>query len=264
MKFKQAGSLHVPDYDRNWIIAPRAKPVDRLQRYRDRFQPRLLFAAPLFFNASNTTDTNTYTSGSFDSTGCDFLEIEFSAYDSLPTITDSKSNTWVTLNSYAVAGDVRCHGVYATNVAGKVGTGHTITVTGVGMWQSAIITGWSGAHVTAPLDLQNGATTSSATFIDTGSVTPSQNDCLLISGWAIDGTPTTPALDNGFTLVAYLVNAPGANMPVAVAYKIQTTAAAVNPRWTGVTAACASAASLRSFKKSAVAPTIVLTGTAVT
>lgn len=261
MKFKQAGRLFVPDYRREWIIPPRAKPVDRLQRYRDRWQPRLLFSAPLVFVAEGTTDTNTFTTTNIDTTGCDFLEVELSAYDSLPTFSDSKTNTWTALTSYAAAGDVRNHGFYATNVAGKVGTAHNFTITGAGMWQSGVISGWSGAHLTAPADLQTGASTSSATFLDTTSLTPSENDCLLISGWAVDGTFTTPALDNGFALVGWVQVGSGAHMALAVGYKIQTTAAAVNPRWSGVTATCPSAASLRSFKKSSAAPTIVLSGT---
>jgi hypothetical protein len=83
---------------------------------------------------------------------------------------------------------------------------------------------FSGAHAT-PFDMENGAVATQP-----GSVTPSQNDSLIITAVRA-AAGSTPTIDSGFTEFA-LGNVGGVHIPGGIAYLIQSTAAAVNPTWT--------------------------------
>lgn len=148
---------------------------------------------------------------------------------------------------------------YAQNPT--VGTGHTFTYTSTAKYPSITVTAWSGTATTSVFDVENGATATSGTSIATGSVTPTQNDELLIAGLTLQAT-NTPSIDLSFTItdtVQFSAN----HFLGSHAYKIQTTAAAQNPTWSWGTSTNIVAA-IATFKAAVAAITISPSGRAST
>lgn len=173
------------------------------------------------------------TTAGVDTTGADFLVVAVACQDIWGgTPTDSKSNTWNELTSYTQT-NVRVRLFWS--VPTSVGTSHTFTAPAdAGPDQVAgvlYMLAFSGGKQTTPNDQQNGANAFD-TSLACGSITPSDDDQLIISVYGVNGTGAMPvSVDNGMTEVyetAFVAGAYGG----AIAYKIQTTAAAINPTWT--------------------------------
>ena len=182
------------------------------------------------------------TTGTMDTTGANFLVVVIADQDSLDTngVSDSKSNTWVQLTVYPSP-----HGVcifYSVNPT--VGTLHTFTISGA-TFASIAAAAFSGVHATAPLDQQAGASGTQS-----GSVTPSENNELVIAGAYSDGANPTSA-DGGFT-TPNAANVSGNHAGYGLAYLIQTTAAAANPSWGAGT----DSAAIATFKQAAAAGSV--------
>jgi hypothetical protein len=136
------------------------------------------------------------------------------------------------------------------------GTGHTATYSpGGNIYPSIQFWAFSGADLTAPFDQENtNGTASSVTTLSPGSITPTENDELVICNIGLSGTSGTPTDD------ASLLGKIGTTFTTSVAeggfsaYIIQTTAAAINPAWTWTTGR-GSASNIASFKIAAVAGT---------
>jgi hypothetical protein len=112
---------------------------------------------------------------------------------------------------------------------------------------------FSGAHATAPFDVQNGATTAGAATLATGSVTPSQDNSLIVAGLGFNVSSAGPTINSSFTRSSWVNFGSGNNYGSAEAYLVQTTAGAVNPTWTkGNTEAAA--ATIAVFKPAAATP----------
>ncbi len=88
---------------------------------------------------------------------------------------------------------------------------------------------FNGVMQSSPADQQNGATSASSANLSSGSITPSQNNELLIAGYAsssgVSGTPASPLLwaDN----VAILLVG-GQHYTGDAAFLMQSTAAAIS------------------------------------
>lgn len=209
-------------------------------------------AAITFVNqvAASSPDGNTFTTGAVSMTGANFFAVSVSYYTTPPTITDSSSNSWSCLTAHTVGGantgNRICYTANATSTAA-----HTFTATCTGCFPAVVAMGFAGVKVTSPFDQQNGATTASGTSLQTGSVTPTEDNELLIAGLGFD-LNNTITINESFSTVYQVDFASGASMGVAGAYKIQTTAAAINPTlsW-GNTGEAAS--SIATFKNEAVA-----------
>ena len=134
----------------------------------------------------------------------------------------------------------------------SVGSGHTFTVSNAAVTFPEIeVYAVSGSHAT-PLDQLAGATSggTSVTSLATGSITPTQNNELIISGWGLSGTTTgTPTINSGMTISDFLNGVGGSYVAGGTAYKTQSTAAAINPTWSWATSAPAYAV-IVSFKHS--------------
>lgn len=173
--------------------------------------------------SSNTTDVTT---GAIDTTGANIL---IAVATSNSVVTDSKSNTWTKLT---VRNDTGGHGnecaiYYAKNPT--VGSGHTFTATGG--FPSIAVASFSGADTTSPFDQENGTgSAGSVTSIQTGSVTPTQNNELLIAGLTFD-VSNTPSINSSFTITNTTDYSGGNHYGVSMAYKIQTSLSAENPTW---------------------------------
>lgn len=168
------------------------------------------------------------TSSGIDTTGADFIAIVVSRYvgDSGATApTDSKGNTWTACTDAAGA-STGCRIWYANNPT--VGSGHTFTSPGSYGVVTAIA--FSGVKSSGALDQEASNSAASGTSISSGSVTPSENGEVVISGIA-GGVSGSMAIDGGFSIAGQLGFAVGNNQSGGGAYLVQTTAAAANPSW---------------------------------
>lgn len=204
--------------------------------------------------AAGSTVNNTVTTGAVDTTGADFLVAIVSdvGVGDIPAVSDSKSNSWTALTRKVIgfAGS-KIHYCQSPTV----GSGHTFTASSAGASSPSIaVLAFSGSAV-SPFDVENGATGQSVSSLSTGSVTPSENNELVIAGvcWYPAGTVS---INGGFT-ISDQVNYDGVHMGVGAAYLIQTSAAAANPAWSGVSFSDV-AATIATFKAPGAAETITV------
>jgi hypothetical protein len=111
-----------------------------------------------------------------------------------------------------------------------VGSGHTATINGSTVGSS--FSAWSGTATTCA-DVTNHASCANCTSLQPGSVTPAQNNELVITAVATLPAGGTWTIASGFTVLDQVAASSGVNDGVMVDYQIQTTATAANPIWTG-------------------------------
>jgi len=194
------------------------------------------------------TNAATATTGGVDTTGANFLVVVLSYYTSgsAPVVSDSKSNTWNALTA-EVNGAVTVQIFYS--VPSSVGASHTFSVA-TSSFNSIIAMAFSGANATQGTPQESGASASTAS-LQPGSITPAEdNELVIVGAGTQDEENDTFAIDSGFTLAESNSHTAGVNFGGAAGYKIQTTAAAVNPAVSWTTSVV-SAARMASFKVSA-------------
>lgn len=182
-------------------------------------------------SGSNTEDATT---DSFNSTGATLMVVAFNYSPDAPspTITDSKSNSYTLLTPITtLTGANRIRLAYC--VSPTVGTGHTVTVE-----QPAFTAGYpvisayafSGAGV---FDQAAAGDEEGGTSMQPGSITPSENNCLLFVAGTHDDVTSANAVNSSFSTLTKVAKS-GSNRELLSAYKIQTTAGAENPTlsWT--------------------------------
>jgi hypothetical protein len=210
------------------------------------------WSAPLVA-ATGTTSSNAATTGSLDTTGCDFFAlIGTSLSETTPlAITDSKSNSWNALTLYPINSNNRSIQIHWSRPT-SVGTGHTFTGTLSGQFPGIVVMGFSGSDASPYDGTENGnAPGGTVTTRQPGSITPSQADCLLITGAMLDlHTGANPDIGGGFTLGAFLPFTSGQSVATGGAYLIQTTANPANPTWSWSGAQLA-AANIAAFRAAA-------------
>jgi hypothetical protein len=146
-----------------------------------------------------------------------------------PTFTDNKGNTWTALTTHASTAPYKNLIYYC--VAPTVGTGHTFSLAGTNIFGAIAAASFSGSG-TVTNDAQNGASSSAASAIACGSVTPAHNNELIIAGLVQNGT-VAATIDSGLTIIEHIEAASSVREGVALAYLIQSAAAPVNPTWSG-------------------------------
>lgn len=162
-----------------------------------------------------------------------------------PTVTDNNGNSWTkkTTRSSTTGSPQSVAIFYAYHPSvGKVG--HTFTLAGVVNHSMAVLAFSGDLPVGDPFDVENGAFSNSANVLSTGSITPNFGNELIIA--AMSGNSSPSSIDNGMTLQESK-NVGAYPYGVGAAYKVQTTAAAINPQWTASATANISAA-IASFK----------------
>lgn len=189
---------------------------------------------------ANGSTTSATTAG-VNATGANFSVIGASWYNAGGlgsfTISDSNGNTYTPLTQKI--GNVVQYARLWYSQGGTYGTGMTFTATGdVNCFPVVYGAAFSGVHA-SPFDSENGNTTSSATSLACGSVTPSEDNCLIVAFGGLY-TGTSISIDLGFTALTKDYVA-GTSLAAAGAYLIQTTAAAKNPTWSWTTAERAAA-----------------------
>lgn len=197
--------------------------------------------------SSASAGGGTYTSGSFDTTGADIIIIGVTKQNGTsPTLSDSKSNTWNTRTPYS-GGTFNAEGRLYYAINPSVGSGHTFTLAGSSFGVMDILY-FSGSDLSTPYDTENGA--GNGSFVSSaqpGSITPSQNNCVVVSYFA-SGSANSMSVDSSMSLTDQAPLTGGAHYGGAIAYIIQTTAGAINPTWsfTGTTSGGVTVASFKA------------------
>lgn len=173
--------------------------------------------------------TSGVTTDAIDTSGADLIVVHVASQAGISyTLSDNKSNTWNALTIHDGNLFTASKFFYAINPT--VGSGHTFTTSGVNSAASIQAEAWSGGKLTSPFDQQNGASGTTSPR-STGSVTPSEDNELVIAGLGcfLNATPT---ISESMTVQQSLNWSSGNYIGGAIAHKVQTALAAINPAWT--------------------------------
>lgn len=175
-------------------------------------------------------DSNGITTSNIDTTGADLLiAVVVSLTGQTPTLSDNKSGVWTPRTAQSsVSAKVQIYDCIPTSV----GSGHNFTAAGSAVYPTLCILSLSGARQVTPFDAQNGAHQDAGTTQATGSVSPSDDNELIIA--ALGAGATAASIDSSFTLSqSEPFNGAGSGtFAGGLAYLIQTAKGAVNPTWT--------------------------------
>lgn len=160
-----------------------------------------------------------------DTTGATLL-VAYLVGSGAATLVDSKGNTWLLAGSTSMNGS-QGHLYYAIGSL-NVGSGHTAQPDS-GSVTAIVFAAFGGP--TAPVFDQFLGTANGSSPLNTGSLTPSEDGCLVIAGANCDPSGSY-SIDDGFTILQSNAGAGGTAYSNSMAYKVQTTAAAENPEWT--------------------------------
>ena len=204
-------------------------------------------AAHLIAHVEGGSTVNGVTTSAIDTSNSTLLVAIGASFEGAtePTLSDSKSNTWIPLTAQSITANSRCRMFYV--LSPSVGSGHTFTWSGTGTAPSICVMAFAG-NITA-FDQQNGATTpGNASTQATGSITPSSDNALVVAG--LSGGMTGNFSLNGIgALTGSKELSAGNYFASAAGYGIQGTAAAVNLvfGWSGPSSGSNPVAVIASF-----------------
>jgi hypothetical protein len=187
--------------------------------------------AHLVSTGAGASDTSTCNTSPIDTTGVTLLiavAAWFAGVTSPAVMADNKGNTWVERDRVTDGSNVIVS-IYDC-VAPTVGTNHVFSLTGTTTLPSLVVDGWSGEHASSPFDQVAAGATATSTTIQPGSVTPTQNNELVVTGICSD--TQIDSIDGSFVITTNIAGVPSTSFDVAAARLIQTSAAAANPTWT--------------------------------
>lgn len=174
------------------------------------------------------------TSSGIDTTGANLITISVGSFNAAVTVSDSKSNTYTKRTPRVNASSgIAC--LYDC-LNPTVGTGHTFTVSGTGIYAGLVASAFSGAHATASFDVENGAVGASATTYQPGSITPSVDGSLVVFAGPAGGASSNLSAVSVGTIAGTTVGTSSTDYSIGLAYYVQTTAASINPTLTTVSA----------------------------
>lgn len=202
-------------------------------------------AAALVAHAiAQSGDGNSATTAGINTTGANLIVLMISNFSvSGMTISDSKTNSWTALTLAAgSATNVQFYYCYSPTV----GSGHTFTVSGTGIFPAIAVQAWSGMQTSSGFDTENTNTDIAATTIATGSVTPSASTNVLVIGVGTASATGALAVDSGFT-ISDEIDSAGNGDPLGMGYKNGSLSGSENPTWT-LNATANVAAVIASFK----------------
>jgi hypothetical protein len=204
---------------------------------------------------TGTTGANS-TGSPIDTTGATGLIAVLSGFQPVnpPTVSDSKGNTWTarTLQATGALHEARTQ-IFDCVAAPTVGTNHTFewAYAGYGRFFMAVMA-FSDIKASGAFDQENGfATNSEVSTIQPGSITPAEDNCLVICGGGFpdDMNSGTGAINGGFTIAHQRAfTSAGSHVGGLAAYLIQTSAAAANPTITAPTGTDPMSAVIASYK----------------
>ncbi len=217
----------------------------------------MAFALVANVAAGSSDGGNNVTTGGVDTTGATLLIVGVASYDGSGTpvaitVSDSKGNTWtpLTRTTFLSGAVIVCQFFYCA--VPTVGAGHTFSVSSTGAFPTLAAAAFTG-NTGTPFDQENGGRASGVTSLQPGSVTPTEDDELLVT---IVGSNTTNtlSLDGGFTETDEVAYSGGNHFGASMAYLIQASLAAANPTWSWSNSTGAAAA-IATFKAAAGTPT---------
>lgn len=190
---------------------------------------------------------NGATTAAVDTTGANLIVIAscFEASLSPPVISDSKLNSWTPLTEDNGAGSNSIQLWYCAGAT--VGAGHTFTITRSGAAPAIAVAAFSGTSA-APFDVEvYGSDVNSSTTSIFNTITPTEDNELVVFGLTLAAV-NTPTCDNaGFTFIEHLPFLGGSNYGIDIGYLVQTTAGGVGGTWSWSTG-CRVGLALASFK----------------
>lgn len=207
-------------------------------------------AAPTTFaliaNAGASGTDSTATTGAINTTGANLLIAHVATFQPTPAaLTDSKGNTWTALTAHSSLGSSESRFYYVASPV--TDAAHTFTASGALSYPSITVQAWSGAHA-SPFDQESGAVGDPpVSSIQPGSLTPSGNNYLVVTGLTFSGMDTV-AINGGFTISDQVNFGTGNNFGGGLASLVQTSAAASNPTWSWPGGTMIVAASQAVFK----------------
>lgn len=164
-----------------------------------------------------------------DTTGATLLVVATAystSFSGITGVSDSKSNTWTALTEYKNGTTSTSRLFYCSNPT--VGTGHTFsTVGGFSNTPAIAVQAWKGTVLSVSADFDTGAAA-----LNPGSGTPSTNNQVIVTTMDTN-VSAAYTVGSGFTISDQINFSGGVNPGFAMAYLIQSAAAAVNPTWTG-------------------------------
>lgn len=183
-------------------------------------------------DAAASSNGSSVTTAGVDTTGANLIIVALSSNTANlePTLSDSNSNAWTGLTAYAGSGcRIRLFYTYAP----VVGAAHTFTASGVAVSVPSIhVMAFDGA-ASSPFDQENGANAASGTTLSTGSVTPTQDNEIIVSagGNSFSGAQTLGVSGANSAITASFELAGSQHFFSAAAYGLQGSAAAENWTW---------------------------------
>ena len=174
---------------------------------------------------SHVAILGTGTTSAIDTTGADFCVANVVNFGATPAPTDSGGGTWTGL---AQQPNVNVQMYYSTDTV--QGPGHTFSIVAA---TGAMEVACFGNIASVPLDQNAGSSSiGSFTTYQIGSITPTANKTLVISGFGANNSGgTITSVDSGFTITD--TNQPtGGTIGGSLAYLVQGPLAAENPTWT--------------------------------
>jgi hypothetical protein len=191
--------------------------------------------APLGFSGGTT--------GSLNTLSANFIVMALTWQGSIvPTVSDSLGNTWTKLATFSVnEGGVAQNFAFWYAKNPTVGAAHSFTAEPIsggiqvgGAYIGMIVEAFSGMAIVSPLS--GGPIASSAAGVLTmqaGSLTPSGGAAQLVIAAVLSAlTSGVYTIDSGFAIVDYSPLQAGICDGSAMAFLVQSAAAAVNPTWT--------------------------------
>jgi hypothetical protein len=181
---------------------------------------------------AQSADSNSVTTAGINTTGATLLVAVVSYFPGSVSLSDSVGglgNTWV--QAVDSGGTPGVSAIWYVKNPTHVGSGHTFTQNVSGSFPSIDVLAFSGTDTSANVDQIN-SVGNGAPPQATGSVTPSADNEVVVSGFAIN-TTGSDSIDSGFTITDQQPSIAGLCVGGAAAYLIQTTATAVNPTWDG-------------------------------
>lgn len=198
-----------------------------------------------------TGDGSTATTPGIDTTGATLIVLAI-CLDAAgtPTVSDSKSNTWTSLTAQSSTGQSQTQILYCN--APTVGSGHTFTLTSTSHHPAIGVLAFTDTASSSPFDVENGSSTTGATSLSSGSITPSVDREIIVvaCGTASASGNSFISPSNGFTMaVMYNLNN-NVNYEFGFGYLVQQTAAPINSTWS-IDSSRAMQAVIASFKPGA-------------
>ena len=206
---------------------PLAAPVPQVMFFGQNF----LSGISLVASSATVQGVNGGTSAAINTTGATFLTILVCHYGATAvTVASSPANTW-SHGTETSHGNYKAVIYYSANAT--VGSSQTFSVAGTGVAATFAAIAFQGVSTSSPLDQESLSNTAVAPTIQPGTITPTQNNELVIVAMAGD-LPTTGsyAINGGYSIFGSGLFINGTAVGGAGAYLIQTAKAATNPTYT--------------------------------